>query len=250
MCLSYSYFNFISNVPSNEALTFVYQSFAPVTIAILAYHEARLNTRCRNLLGYSLFFLSSLGLIMVNLGPKSKGGLGIFIGVCITSAIFGVVGSYVVGGMIGDISRMCPELIISLMVAFAAAKTMTATLRLITKAAFESSDDGLYKGAVLFLAISTFFELLGIFLYAFIFPKLPIVKCYEAKVTSEGSMTDTANLATVGIQLSIIYVALQVMENLNLFERLSNKEFLVQNIDYALVGHSISQRSMEIKGRR
>ncbi|KAG6484413.1 hypothetical protein ZIOFF_052928 [Zingiber officinale] len=116
-----------------------------------------------------------------------KGRLGIFIGVCIASAIFGVAGGYVVGGMVGDISLMCPELIISFMAGFAAAGTLTATLRLITKAAFESSDDGLHKGTII------------------------------------------ADLAA-GIQLSTNDAA--AMEDPNQFERLSNKELLLQNIDY------------------
>ncbi|XP_042428486.1 equilibrative nucleotide transporter 3-like [Zingiber officinale] len=214
-----------------KALTFVYQSFALVTTAILAYHEARLNTRCRNLLGYSLFFSSSLGLIVLDLATMGKGGLGIFIGVCIAKAIFGVACGYVAGGMVGDISLMCPKLIISFMAGFATAGTLTATLRLITKAAFESSDDGLRKGAMLFLTISTSFELICVFLYAFIFPKLPIVKYYRAKAAFEGSKTVTADLAAAGIQLSTDDAA---MEDPNQFERLSNKELLLQNIDYAL----------------
>lgn len=53
---------------------------------------------------------------------------------------------------------------------------------------------------VLFLAISTFFEFLCIFLYAFIFPKLPIVKHYRSKAASEGSKTVSADLAAAGIQ--------------------------------------------------
>ncbi|XP_042421614.1 equilibrative nucleotide transporter 3-like [Zingiber officinale] len=215
-----------------KALPFVYQSFALVTTAILAYHEARLNTRYRNLLGYSLFFSSSLGLIVLDLATMGKGGLGIFIGVCIASAVFGIACGYVSGGIVGDISLMCPELIISFMAGFAAAGTLTATLRLITKAAFESSDDGLRKGAMLFLAISTSFELICVYLYAFIFPKLPIVKYYRAKAASEGSKTVTADLAAAGIQLSTNVAA--AMEDPNQFERLSNKELLLQNIDYVL----------------
>ncbi|KAG6484423.1 hypothetical protein ZIOFF_052938 [Zingiber officinale] len=241
-------------------LTLVYQPFALGTIVILAYHEARLNTRRRNLAGYSLFFLSSLGLLVLDLATSGKGGLGIFIGVCIASAAFGVADGFAQGGMVGDLSLMCPEFIQSFMAGLAASGTLTSALRLTTKAAFESSDDGLRKGAsiydiynlhrlyieiylilnkalnlpfsVLFLAISTFFELLCIFLYAFMFPKLPIVKYYRSKAASEGSMTVTADLAAAGIQSSVNNAA--AMEDPKQFERLSNKELLVQNIDYAL----------------
>ncbi|CAL5408690.1 unnamed protein product [Camellia sinensis] len=82
----------------------------------------------------------------------------------------------------------------------AASGALTSALRLMTKAAFERTDNSLSKGAMLFLAISTFFEFLCIFLYAFIFPKLPIVKYYSSKAALEGSKTVTADLAAAGIQ--------------------------------------------------
>jgi len=53
--------------------------------------------------------------------------------------------------------------------------------------------------AVLFLAISVFFEFLCILLYAFIFPNLPIVKHYRSKAAAEGSTTVAADLAAAGI---------------------------------------------------
>lgn len=52
----------------------------------------------------------------------------------------------------------------------------------------------------MFFAISAFFELLCVLLYAFIFPKVPIVKYYRLKAASEGSTTVTADLAAAGIQ--------------------------------------------------
>jgi equilibrative nucleoside transporter 1/2/3 len=52
---------------------------------------------------------------------------------------------------------------------------------------------------VLFLAISTFLEFLSVLLYAFLFPRLPIVKYYRAKAASEGSKTVSADLAAAGI---------------------------------------------------
>lgn len=58
----------------------------------------------------------------------------------------------------------------------------------------------LYYGfAVLFLAISTALEFLCIFLYAYVFGKLPIVKYYRAKAASEGSTTVSSDLAAAGI---------------------------------------------------
>jgi len=57
--------------------------------------------------------------------------------------------------------------------------------------------------AVLFFSLSTLFELLCVVLYAFVFPKLPIVKYYRSKAASEGSQTVSADLAAAGIQTSL-----------------------------------------------
>jgi len=42
---------------------------------------------------------------------KGQGGVGEFVGVCVISAAFGVGYAYVQGGMVGDMSLMCPEFI-------------------------------------------------------------------------------------------------------------------------------------------
>lgn len=52
----------------------------------------------------------------------------------------------------------------------------------------------------MFLAISACFELFCVVLYAYVFPKLPIIKYYRAKAASEGSKTVSADLAAGGIQ--------------------------------------------------
>ncbi|XP_020595351.1 equilibrative nucleotide transporter 3-like, partial [Phalaenopsis equestris] len=80
-------------------LTLVYQPFAFITIAILTYHEAKLNTRMRNILGYTLFFISSFLVIILDLATSGKGGVGAFIGICLISAAFGVADANVQGGM-------------------------------------------------------------------------------------------------------------------------------------------------------
>lgn len=53
---------------------------------------------------------------------------------------------------------------------------------------------------MLFLGITTFVEFLCTLLYAFFFPKLPIVKFYRSKAALEGSQTVSADLAVAGIQ--------------------------------------------------
>ncbi|KAL3820982.1 hypothetical protein ACJIZ3_006887 [Penstemon smallii] len=129
--------------------------------------------------------------------------------------------------MIGDLSFMLPEFLQSFLAGLAASGALTSALRLITKAAFENSKNGLRKGAILFFSISTFFELGCVLLYAFVFPKLPIVKYYRSKAASEGSKTVSADLAAGGLSPGQSYEGLKDMV------RLSNKELLLQNIDYA-----------------
>ncbi|TYI45974.1 hypothetical protein E1A91_D13G074400v1 [Gossypium mustelinum] len=218
------------NYHPSRVLTLVYQPFALGTLAILAYHEAKINTRRRNLFGYTLFFLSSLAILVMDLATSGKGGLGTFVGICIISGVFGVADANVQGGMVGDLSYMRPEFIQSYVAGLAASGVITSALRLITKAAFENSQGGLRKGAILFFAISSFFEFLCVLLYAYVFPKLPVVKYYRSKAASEGSKTVASDLAAGGIQA---LPETDDVESKNQ-ERLSNKELLLQNIDYAI----------------
>ncbi|XP_021832301.1 equilibrative nucleotide transporter 3-like [Prunus avium] len=213
-----------------RVLTLMYQPFALGTIIILSYHEAKMNTRKRNLFGYVLFFITSLLVLVLDLATSGRGGLGTFIGICAISAAFGIADAHVQGGMVGDLSFMSGELIQSFLAGLAASGALTSALRLITKAAFENSHNGLRKGALLFFAISSFFELLCVILYAFAFPKLPIVKYYRSKAASEGSKTVSADLAAGGIQT----LPEADEEEQRDLERLGNKQLLLQNIDYAL----------------
>ncbi|XP_057956026.1 equilibrative nucleotide transporter 3-like [Malania oleifera] len=215
----------------SRVLTLVYQPFALGTLAILAYNEAKINTRRRNLTGYILFFLSSLAVLLLDLATSGKGGIGTFIGLCAITGVFGVADAHVQGGMVGDLSFMQPELIQSFLAGLAASGALTSALRLITKAAFENSKNGLRKGAILFFSISSFFELLCVLLYAFIFPKLPIVKYYRSKAASEGSKTVSADLAAGGIQM---LPREEAEEDPKQLQRMSSKELFFQNIDFAL----------------
>ncbi|XP_059452484.1 equilibrative nucleotide transporter 3-like [Corylus avellana] len=216
---------------SARVLTLVYQPFALGTLAVLTYNEAKMNTRRRNLFGYTLFFISTLLVLVLDLATSGKGGLGTFIGICVMSGGFGVADAHVQGGMIGDLSFMQPEFIQSFLAGLAASGAITSALRLITKAAFENTKDGLRKGALLFFGISTFFELLCVLLYALAFPKLPIVKYYRSKAASEGSKTVSADLVAGGIQT---LPQQEAEEDPKQLERLSSKELFLQNIDYAL----------------
>lgn len=211
---------------SSRVLTIVYQPFALITIIILSYYEATSNTRRRILLGFILFNISTLLVLVLNLATSGKGGLGPFIGVCIISAAFGVADAHVQGGMIGDLSYMHPDFIQSFSAGLAASGTATSVLRLITKSIFESSKEGLRKGALLFFAICTVYVLVCVVLYALVFPRLQIVKFYRSKAAAEGSKTVTADLAAGGITLSL-------NENdIGDPQRLNNRELLRQNLDY------------------
>lgn len=49
----------------SRVLTLVYQPFAVGTTAILAYNEARIDTRWRIIGGFILYFISTLGCLLV-----------------------------------------------------------------------------------------------------------------------------------------------------------------------------------------
>ncbi|XP_028109308.1 equilibrative nucleotide transporter 3-like isoform X2 [Camellia sinensis] len=78
---------------------------------ILAYNESKIDTRQRNLTGYILFFISTFALLVLDLATSGKGGIGNFISICIIVAACRVADAHVQGGMVGDLSFMCPEFI-------------------------------------------------------------------------------------------------------------------------------------------
>lgn len=47
----------------------------------------------------------------MDLATSGAGGLGNYIGICAIVAAFGVADAFVEGGMVGDLSFMCPEFI-------------------------------------------------------------------------------------------------------------------------------------------
>jgi hypothetical protein len=49
----------------SRVLTLVHQPFVLGTLAVLAYYEAKINTRLRNFFGYILFFFSTLLVLVV-----------------------------------------------------------------------------------------------------------------------------------------------------------------------------------------
>jgi len=132
-------------------ITLTYQPFVLATTAIFTYHEAKVNTRLRNLAGYMLFFLSSFGVIILDVLSSGGGGIVPFVGVCIIAAAFGIADGHVQGGMTGDLSLMCPEFVQSFFAGLAASGAITSALRFFTKAVFENSRDGLRKGASMFI---------------------------------------------------------------------------------------------------
>ncbi|KAL0012630.1 hypothetical protein SO802_007738 [Lithocarpus litseifolius] len=224
------YYQLFPKYHPSRVLTLVYQPFALGTMAILAFNESKINTRKRNIFGYTLFFASTLLVLVLDFATSGKGGIGPFIGLCVLSACFGVADAHVQGGMLGDLSFMCPEFIQSFLGGLAASGALASGLRLLTKVSFEKTHNGLRKGATLFLAISTFFEFLCILLYAIVFAKLPIVKYYRSKAASEGSKTVSSDLAAAGIQTNSNQGDEDDAKQL---ERLSNKQLFFQNIDYA-----------------
>ncbi|XBJ00502.1 hypothetical protein VPH35_020388 [Triticum aestivum] len=220
-----------------RAITLTYQPFVLVVVLVFSYHEANVNTRVRNLVGYSLFFLGSL-----DLATLGRGGITTFTGVCTIVAVFGVAEGHVEGAMTGDLCLMFPEFMQSFSVGMAASGAITSA-RLVTKAAFEKSRDNLRRGAsifclfmlisyyiaMLFFATSCFFEMMCVVLYAHVFPKRPIVKFYHAKAASKGSLTVAADLAAASPQRHP-----KPSDDPAIPERLRNKHILMQNMDYAL----------------
>eukprot|EP00249_Psilotum_nudum_P015184 c25205_g1_i1 orf=197-1453(+) len=214
-----------------RVFTLAYQPFAFITIVVLTYNEARINTRLRILFGLCLFFLCTLFIPILDLATSGHGGIGPYVGVCIASGLLGVADAHVQGGMTGDLSFTQAEFLQSFSAGLAASGAATSGLRLVTKAAFENSRNGLRKGALAFFFISSFFVLMCIVLYAYVFPRLDIVKYYRSKAASEGAKTVTADLVVAGVTSEGIQ---DDMEDGKVSDRLTSWQLLIQNIDLAL----------------
>ncbi|KFK32224.1 hypothetical protein AALP_AA6G213900, partial [Arabis alpina] len=204
------YYQVFPDYHPSRVLTFVYQPLALGTIMVLSYFESEISTRKRNLIGYILFTISTFLLIILDLTTKGHGGIIPYIGICAIVSLFGISDAVPFTAGLG------------------VAGVLTSAFRLITKAAFAKSDDGLRKGAMIFLAISTFIEFLCVILYAYVFPKLPIVKYYRRKAAFEGSKTVSADLAAAGVQNKSI-----LSDDDSKNQRLSKKELCLENTDYA-----------------
>ncbi|KAH6826732.1 Major facilitator superfamily protein [Perilla frutescens var. hirtella] len=229
LTISDYYYHVFPHYHPSRVLTLVYQPLAIGTMIILTYYEAKMNTRKRIMFGYTLFFLSTFGLLLLDLGTSGKGGIGNYFGVCVLVAVFGIAEAFVQGGIVGDLSFMDTEFIQSFFAGLAASGALTSGLRLVTEAAFDKTDNGLRKGVILFLSISTLVQFLCVFLYAFVFGKLPIVKHFRKKAASEGSKTVASDLAAAGIHTTDDETVGDAKH-----ERLRNKTLLLQTIDYAL----------------
>ncbi|KAL8139297.1 hypothetical protein V2J09_005318 [Rumex salicifolius] len=215
------YYQVFPNYHPSRVLTLMYQPCAVASMIYLAWNEAKVNTRKRNITGYCLFTASSILLVVLDLATSGKGYIVAYVLLCLLSGSFGIADALVQGGLVGDLSFMEPIFLQSFFGGLAASGALTSGLRLITKAVFDNTNQGLRKGALLFLAISAFLELLCILLYTYTFPKIPIIKYYRSKASSEGSKTVSADLVAAGDESKTA-------------DRLSTKQLLLQNWDYAL----------------
>ncbi|CAM6090669.1 unnamed protein product [Calypogeia fissa] len=215
-----------------RVFTLVYQPFALGTLAVLTYYEARVNTRLRVLSGYALFCLFVLLILILDLATEGHGGIGPYVGTCLFVGGFGFADAFVQGGMLGDLSYMDPHFIQAFSAGLASSGVVTSGLRFITKASFDKASNGLRKGFLLFFFLSAFFEILCLLLYAFVFPKLEIVKYYRSRAAAEGSKTVTADLAAGGVYDA---VPAKDEEADQPIVRRTNSQLLFENLDYCFV---------------
>ncbi|CAL9237891.1 unnamed protein product [Arabidopsis halleri] len=211
LTISDYYYQVFPDYHPSRVLLLVYQPFVLGTLFILFFMGKANRSHRRIVTGYAIFFIGTLLLIILDLATKGTGDLSGYMALCFIVACFGIANAHVEGAMVGELSSMCPEFIQSFAAGLGIAGAITSALRLTTKAVFDRSPNGLRKGALLFLAFSTLIEFICIILYVYIFPKLPLVKYYQAKAKSICREAEETNIS-----------------------RLSNKDMLYQNMDLAI----------------
>uniref|UniRef100_A0A7N0TJB4 Equilibrative nucleoside transporter n=1 Tax=Kalanchoe fedtschenkoi TaxID=63787 RepID=A0A7N0TJB4_KALFE len=227
----------------SRVLSVVYSPIAFATLAVMVCFESSINTRRRNLTGYTIYFVVSVFILVLETSMSRRGGLGNFIGVCFSSGAIGYADAHVAGGMIGELAFMQPEFTQSFLAGMAASGALTSGLRLVTKAAFKNAKTGMRTGALTFFALSAGFNLFCVLLYAFVFPKLPLVKHYRLKAASEGSKTVLADLAAAGIRAQ---TQNEDEARVTKDDRLSVIQLLVENLDYGFDTFLVSTVTLSI----
>lgn len=168
------------------------------TIFTLVSRGQKSKNQGRVLAGYCLFVIGTIFLITVDLVSEGKGGLFPFLLLCFIAASFGVANALVEGAMMGDLSCISHDLIQPFAAGLGIAGALTSGLSLLTKALFQNSRDGLRKGALLFLAISSVIEFLCVVIYALLFPKLSIVQNYQAhSVSNQMETTEVSRVLPI-----------------------------------------------------
>lgn len=199
LTISDYYYEIFPNYHPARILALVYQPFVLVTIFTLVSKGKKSKNQGRILAGYCLFVIGTIFLITVDLVSKGKGGLFPFLLLCFIAASFGVANALVEGAMMGDLSCISGDLIQPFAAGLGVAGAITSCLSLLTKAVFQNSRDGLRKGALLFLAISSLIELLCVVIYALMFPKLSIVQNYQAhSVSNQLETAEESRVLPVG----------------------------------------------------
>ncbi|WZZ03150.1 hypothetical protein YC2023_089071 [Brassica napus] len=167
LTISDYYYQVFPDYHPSQTLTLVYQPFVLGTISVLVFVGQKIKTKGES--------------SPVDIVTKGKGGITPFLLLSIVSAGFGVANALVEGAMIGDLSCICPDLIQPFAAGLGVAGAITSVLRLLTEAVFQNSRGGLRKGALSFLAISLFIELVCVIIYGVMFPKLPMVQKHRAR---------------------------------------------------------------------
>uniref|UniRef100_A0A803LHQ4 Uncharacterized protein n=1 Tax=Chenopodium quinoa TaxID=63459 RepID=A0A803LHQ4_CHEQI len=154
-------------------------------MAVLAFYISKVNSRWRNNGGFGLFFLATLGCLLLDVITFGGGELRNYAVLCTFVGLFGIADALVKGGISGDLASMPSRFMQSYYAGMAASGTLASVLRIFTKAAI----GGIRKGALLFMSIAVGIELICLCMYPFYFSNLPIVKYYRAKGTNQASFT-------------------------------------------------------------
>ncbi|XP_048633123.1 equilibrative nucleotide transporter 7-like, partial [Brassica napus] len=188
----------VQNYHPARILALVYQPFVMGTIFTLVSRGQKSKNQGRVLAGYCLFVTGNIFLITVDLVSEAKGGLFPFLLLCFIAASFGVANALVEGAMMGDLSCISHDLIQPFAAGLGIAGAITSGLSLFTKAVFQNFRDGLRKGALLFLGISSVIEILCVVIYALLFPKLSIVQNYQAhSISNQMETTEVSRVLPI-----------------------------------------------------
>ncbi|KAK9832590.1 hypothetical protein WJX81_002002 [Elliptochloris bilobata] len=178
---------------TDRLFTVCYLPLAFLTLVVSTVLHDHSSARLRVLVSFGAFFLTVLAVPLIDAGTHGQGSSGSLAAVCCLLALGGVLDGMGQGALFGTAAALGPLFVEALVAGTAMSGILVSVLRVITKAAYSDTRQGLRVAAAAYFGVAAFFVLACFFLFAFVLPRLPFIK-QQQRAASEAQQ-DVSDLA-------------------------------------------------------